>query len=73
MIYVCKKTKKYLINQDDMFTAWVSNDYFFSAFPLEKVVQFLNHPALPALLLPAGQQLFSANAICRLVILSDPA
>uniref|UniRef100_A0A3P9HWF0 Methionine--tRNA ligase, cytoplasmic n=1 Tax=Oryzias latipes TaxID=8090 RepID=A0A3P9HWF0_ORYLA len=31
----------------------------------EKVVQFLNHPALPALLLPAGQQLFSANAICR--------
>uniref|UniRef100_A0A8C8A0T7 Methionine--tRNA ligase, cytoplasmic n=2 Tax=Oryzias sinensis TaxID=183150 RepID=A0A8C8A0T7_9TELE len=37
----------------------------------EKVVQFLNHPALPALLLPAGQQLFSANAICRLV-LSDP-
>uniref|UniRef100_A0A3B3DRE3 Methionine--tRNA ligase, cytoplasmic n=1 Tax=Oryzias melastigma TaxID=30732 RepID=A0A3B3DRE3_ORYME len=32
-----------------------------------KVVQFLSHPALPALLLPSGQQLFSANAICRLV------
>ncbi|XP_024125643.1 methionine--tRNA ligase, cytoplasmic [Oryzias melastigma] len=31
----------------------------------DKVVQFLSHPALPALLLPSGQQLFSANAICR--------
>ncbi|KAM6927493.1 methionine--tRNA ligase, cytoplasmic [Xenentodon cancila] len=31
----------------------------------EKVVPFLNRPALPALLLPSGQHLFSSNAICR--------
>uniref|UniRef100_A0A672ZNM7 Methionine--tRNA ligase, cytoplasmic n=1 Tax=Sphaeramia orbicularis TaxID=375764 RepID=A0A672ZNM7_9TELE len=32
----------------------------------EKVVPFLSRPALPALLLPNGQHLFSSNAICRL-------
>ncbi|XP_036955606.1 methionine--tRNA ligase, cytoplasmic [Acanthopagrus latus] len=31
----------------------------------EKVVPFLSRPALPALLLPSGQHLFSSNAICR--------
>uniref|UniRef100_A0A672ZNZ4 Methionine--tRNA ligase, cytoplasmic n=1 Tax=Sphaeramia orbicularis TaxID=375764 RepID=A0A672ZNZ4_9TELE len=31
----------------------------------EKVVPFLSRPALPALLLPNGQHLFSSNAICR--------
>lgn len=31
----------------------------------EKVVPFLTRPALPALLLPSGQHLFSSNAICR--------
>ncbi|KAM9758925.1 methionine--tRNA ligase, cytoplasmic isoform 2-T2 [Menidia menidia] len=31
----------------------------------EKVVPFLSRPALPALLLPSGQFLFSSNAICR--------
>ncbi|XP_017264025.1 methionine--tRNA ligase, cytoplasmic isoform X2 [Kryptolebias marmoratus] len=31
----------------------------------EKVVPFLSRPALPALLLPSGQYLFSSNAICR--------
>ncbi|XP_040015475.1 methionine--tRNA ligase, cytoplasmic isoform X1 [Xiphias gladius] len=31
----------------------------------ETVVPFLSHPALPALLLPSGQHLFSSNAICR--------
>lgn len=30
-----------------------------------KVVPFLTRPALPALLLPSGQHLFSSNAICR--------
>lgn len=37
-------------------------------FP-ESVVSFLSHPVLPALLLPSGQQLFSANAICQWVYL----
>lgn len=31
----------------------------------ERVVPYLNRPALPALLLPSGVHLFSANAICR--------
>ncbi|XP_047438327.1 methionine--tRNA ligase, cytoplasmic isoform X1 [Mugil cephalus] len=31
----------------------------------ENVVPFLSRPALPALLLPSGLHLFSANAICR--------
>ncbi|KAM3620931.1 uncharacterized protein V6R79_003820 [Siganus canaliculatus] len=31
----------------------------------ERVVPFLSRPALPALLLPNGQHLFSSNAICR--------
>ncbi|XP_074498772.1 methionine--tRNA ligase, cytoplasmic isoform X2 [Sebastes fasciatus] len=31
----------------------------------ERVVPFLSRPALPALLLPSGLQLFSSNAICR--------
>ncbi|KAG7244818.1 hypothetical protein INR49_029837 [Caranx melampygus] len=31
----------------------------------EAVVPFLGHPVLPALLLPNGQYLFSANAICQ--------
>ncbi|KAK7898962.1 hypothetical protein WMY93_019815 [Mugilogobius chulae] len=33
----------------------------------EKVVSFLSRPALPALLLPSGQHLFSPNAICRYI------
>uniref|UniRef100_A0A665SZT0 Methionine--tRNA ligase, cytoplasmic n=1 Tax=Echeneis naucrates TaxID=173247 RepID=A0A665SZT0_ECHNA len=36
-----------------------------SFFFLETVVPFLSRPALPALLLPNGQHLFSANAICQ--------
>uniref|UniRef100_A0A7N8Y2T4 Methionine--tRNA ligase, cytoplasmic n=1 Tax=Mastacembelus armatus TaxID=205130 RepID=A0A7N8Y2T4_9TELE len=31
----------------------------------ERVVPFLSRPALPALLLPSGEYLFSPNAICR--------
>ncbi|XP_072540859.1 methionine--tRNA ligase, cytoplasmic isoform X1 [Salminus brasiliensis] len=31
----------------------------------ERVVPFLNRPVLPVLLLPSGQHLFSANAICQ--------
>lgn len=31
----------------------------------ERVVAFLSRPVLPAALLPNGQQLFSANAICQ--------
>ncbi|MCJ8729412.1 hypothetical protein PDJAM_G00105960 [Pangasius djambal] len=31
----------------------------------ERVVSFLSRPVLPAVLLPSGQQLFSANAICQ--------
>ncbi|KAM9814290.1 methionine--tRNA ligase, cytoplasmic [Neosynchiropus ocellatus] len=31
----------------------------------EKTVPFLSRPAVPALLLPSGQHLFSANVICR--------
>uniref|UniRef100_A0A665TKW3 Methionine--tRNA ligase, cytoplasmic n=1 Tax=Echeneis naucrates TaxID=173247 RepID=A0A665TKW3_ECHNA len=38
-----------------------------SFFFLETVVPFLSRPALPALLLPNGQHLFSANAICQSV------
>uniref|UniRef100_A0A672ZPI6 Methionine--tRNA ligase, cytoplasmic n=1 Tax=Sphaeramia orbicularis TaxID=375764 RepID=A0A672ZPI6_9TELE len=38
---------------------------FFSLLGHEKVVPFLSRPALPALLLPNGQHLFSSNAICR--------
>uniref|UniRef100_A0A7N8Y376 Methionine--tRNA ligase, cytoplasmic n=1 Tax=Mastacembelus armatus TaxID=205130 RepID=A0A7N8Y376_9TELE len=33
----------------------------------ERVVPFLSRPALPALLLPSGEYLFSPNAICRSV------
>lgn len=38
---------------------------FVCLFVPERVVPYLNRPALPALLLPSGVHLFSANAICR--------
>lgn len=34
----------------------------------ERVVPFLNRPVLPVLLLPSGQHLFSANAICQYLL-----
>uniref|UniRef100_W5LDC5 Methionine--tRNA ligase, cytoplasmic n=1 Tax=Astyanax mexicanus TaxID=7994 RepID=W5LDC5_ASTMX len=34
----------------------------------ERVVPFLNRPVIPVLLLPSGQHLFSANAICQLLL-----
>uniref|UniRef100_A0A7N8Y2K4 Methionine--tRNA ligase, cytoplasmic n=1 Tax=Mastacembelus armatus TaxID=205130 RepID=A0A7N8Y2K4_9TELE len=41
--------------------------FFFFSLPSERVVPFLSRPALPALLLPSGEYLFSPNAICRSV------
>ncbi|KAM8868759.1 methionine--tRNA ligase, cytoplasmic isoform 1-T1 [Synchiropus picturatus] len=37
----------------------------------EKTVPFLSRPAVPALLLPSGQHLFSANVICRFMFESS--
>uniref|UniRef100_A0A3B1JE43 Methionine--tRNA ligase, cytoplasmic n=1 Tax=Astyanax mexicanus TaxID=7994 RepID=A0A3B1JE43_ASTMX len=40
-----------------------------AALELSGVVPFLNRPVIPVLLLPSGQHLFSANAICQYLTL----